>query len=478
MAILIKTTAKKKMTRKNKLITLLLSIVGFVFGQTPTVLSFNTFLNNISSNHPLLNRADNLIKGAEYYLKAKRGEYDPMLSGNYENKFFDSKNYYSVLSSEIKQPIFTSQYLKAGYEYGDGVYLNPEEKTASYGLPFLGMEASLLQGMFIDKRRADVLKAKEYVSLSQAERNEITNNVLYEALYNYAEWSFINKQLSVYDYFIRIAQLRNNGIVSLANSGEKPAIDTVEASILYQTRLLELQSLKIELQRKNADIVSFNWLEGKKSSPHNSNFIPDSLDYLFDKMKSSLLRELDNDSLNNPVISQYIAKEKILNIDVRLKKEMVKPKLDVKYNFLSASTNPNNPQFNSNNYKWGASLSMPLFLRSSRNELKLAKVNANNIGMELESKNNELTNKINYVKQSLNILTNQLINATRNALFSKKLLEAEKLKFDNGESSLFLLNTRENNWLQSEIKLAEYKLKFIKTVLQVIHLKGTLKYSI
>lgn len=466
------------MTRKNKLITVLFAIVGFVFGQTPNVLSFNTFLNNVSSNHPLLNRADNLIKGAQYELKAKRGEYDPMLSGNYENKFFDSKNYYSILSSEIKQPIFTSQYLKAGFEYGDGVFLNPEEKTASYGLPFLGVEASLLQGMFIDKRRADVLKAKEYVNLSIAERNEITNNVLFEALYTYAEWSFINKQLSVYDYFIRVAQIRNRGIISLSNSGEKPAIDTVEASILYQTRLLELQSLKIELQRKNADIISFNWLGEKKSSSLNANSIPDSLDYLFDKMKSVMLRELNIDLLNNPVIAQYIAKEKILNIDVRFKKEMVKPKLDVKYNFLSASTNPNNPQFTSNNYRWGASLSMPIFLRASRNDFKSAKINANNIGLELESKNNELNNKINYVKQSLNILTEQLNNATRNALFSKKLLEAEKLKFDNGESSLFLLNTRENNWLQSEIKLAEYKLKFIKTVLQIIHLKGSLKYNI
>ena len=466
------------MKLKNNIVLLLLAISFFVSGQTSIPLPFNVYLKNVANNHPLLNRADNLIKGAEYNLKAKRGEYDPLLSGNYENKFFDSKNYYSVLYSEVKQPIFTSQYLKAGYEFGDGVYINPDTKTASYGLPFLGMEASLLQGMFIDKRRADVLKAKEYVSLSKAERNEIINNVLYEALTNYAEWSFINKQLSVYDYFIKIAQLRNSGIVSLANIGEKPAIDTVEASILYQSRLLELQSLNIELQKKSASIIAFNWPENGKPSFINSNFVPDSLDDLFNKVKSLLLNELNNDTLNNPVIAQYLAKEKIMNIDVRLKTEMVKPKLDVKYNFLSGGSAPNNPQFNSNNYKWGASLSMPIFLRSSRNELKIAKLNANNIGMELSSKNNELNNKLGALKQSLNILTEQLNMAAKNRLFSKKLLEAEKLKFDNGESSLFLLNTRENNWLNSELKLAEYKLKLIQTTLQLIHSKGNLKYNL
>ena len=38
-----------------------------------------------------------------------------------------------------------------------------------------------------------------------------------------------------------------------------------------------------------------------------------------------------------------------------------------------------------------------------------------------------------------------------------------------------MLNTRENKLLESELKLAEYKLKFIKTVLNVIYLNGKLK---
>ena len=117
-------------------------------------------------------------------------------------------------------------------------------------------------------------------------------------------------------------------------------------------------------------------------------------------------------------------------------------------------------------------------LRKKKVDFTYPKLNANNIGMELSSKNNELNNKLGALKQSLNILTEQLNMAAKNRLFSKKLLEAEKLKFDNGESSLFLLNTRENNWLNSELKLAEYKLKLIQTTLQLIHSKGNLKYNL
>ena len=72
----------------------------------------------------------------------------------------------------------------------------------------------------------------------------------------------------------------------------------------------------------------------------------------------------------------------------------------------------------------------------------------------------------------------QLSNAERNLSYSKQLVTAEKLKFDTGESSLFLLNARENKWLETELKLADYRLKFMKTVMEYIYLRGDQAYSL
>lgn len=465
------------MKLKNKIVITFIVLSKMMYPQNPVGLSFDNYIDAVQNHHPLINRAGNLVQGAEYEYKAQKGEFDPLISGNFENKFYNDKNYYSVLYSEIKQPIFTSQYLKAGYEYGDGLFLNPEQKTSSYGMPFVGVEASLLQGMLIDKRRAGVLKAREYINFSKAEKNEITNNLLREALFHYTDLSFLQKQLAIYEYFIKLARERNNGITALAKSGEKPAVDTVEASILYQSRLLELQSLKIEMQNKYAGVNSFNWINTDTPTPVNTEISTDSLNLIYDKMKNLLIRELNNDSINNPVLAQYLVKKNILTIEKRLKAEMIKPKLDVRYNFISSGTSMNNMQFSANNYKWGASLSMPLLLRTSRNQFKSASLDVKNISLEVTSKTNQFQNKLNYLKQSIITLTEQLNNAARNAAFSKALLSAEKLKFDNGESSLFLLNTRENKWLESELKLSEYKLKFIDAVLNLIHIKGNLNYK-
>jgi outer membrane protein TolC len=81
------------------------------------------------------------------------------------------------------------------------------------------------------------------------------------------------------------------------------------------------------------------------------------------------------------------------------------------------------------------------------------------------------------MQQTISILAQQLLNAELSVSYGKLLLEAERLKFDNGESSIFMLNTRENKLLESELKLAEYKLKFIKIVLNIIYLNGNLNYK-
>jgi outer membrane protein TolC len=183
------------------------------------------------------------------------------------------------------------------------------------------------------------------------------------------------------------------------------------------------------------------------------------------------------DTLNNPVLIKYNSLQKVLEIENRLKKEMIKPKLNVSYNFLSNENAPENTVLSTNNYKWGANISFPLLLRNSLNNYKMSKINSQNNNYELMNKSNELNYKLNSLKQNITTLSEQLLNAEKTARYSKQLVDAEKIKFTNGESSLFLLNIRENKWLESELKLAEFKLKFIKTVINVIYLKGNLNYK-
>ena len=445
----------------------------------PTLLpAYNDFMDGIIKNNPLAKRANNEKEYANYQLKAARGNYDPIISGNYDQKQFNGTNYFTTLSSEIKQPIFTNQYVKAGYDYGIGPNVNPESYTSKQGLPYLGLEMGLLQGLVIDKRRAEVLKSKAYIHYYTAEQKIQLNNLLYESSQRYFEWLFSAKQIMLNNYFMDAARKRLDGIEALAAIGERATVDTVEAAIFYQTRLLDLQNALIENQKSTNDLSGFIWQNNSPSSLKNSFLINDSLEIYYTKAKAVLTEILYSNNIQNPIISKYNAYQKVIDTEVRLKREMIKPVLNVKYNFLSNSSAAINPVFSNNNYKWGLNMSFPLLLRNPTNEYRMAKVLSENNTLELQNKTNELNFKVNALQQTISILAQQLLNAERLVNYSKILLDAEKLKFQNGESSVFMINTRENKLLETELKLAEYTLKFIKTVLNIIYLNGNLNYKL
>lgn len=456
---------------------LLLFNVFNIQGQTVS-LSYNDFVKNIIQNNPLSKQAENIKKYGELNFKAARGNYDPLLSGSFEQKQFNGKNYFTTLNSEIKQPIFTSQYLKAGYDYGLGTNVNPEQATPSYGLPYLGLEVGVLQGLVIDKRRAEVLKSKEYLNYYDAEKQIQLNALLYESSQAYFNWLFTTKQIAINNYFMTAAKQRLVAIETLSEIGEKASIDTVEAAIFYQSRLLDLQSAQIDNQKNSYSLSSYNWLDNTTSTTLYEYAPTDSLDVYYIKAKNKLMELTQQDALSNPVLAKYNSLQKVLEIDNRLKKEMIKPVLNLKYNFLSSNPNSLTPAISNNSYKWGLDLSFPLLFRNSTNQYKMSKLISQNNSLEILNKSNELTFKNNALKQTISILASQLDNTARTVNYSTQLLEAEKLKFFNGESSLFLLNTRENKLLESELKLAEYKLKFIKTVLNIIYLNGNLNYEL
>ena len=442
-------------------------------------LSFYQLLNSIQRNYPLYLKSDNLKAVGKSNLKSAQGAYDPFLALGYDNKFYNSKNYYSQLDAKLKVPIFTSQYITGGYQYAQGNYINPENITSSAGMPFLGIEASVLQGLSIDKRRADVLKAKNYLSYYEAEAGQLQNELLYTAANNYTDWAYANKVLQLYNYFTKIAQQRLQAIKGIASIGEVAAIDSVEAAIVFQSRLLDMQSSIVQKNKSAAQVQNIYWPALSNAGNKDKNLmIKDSLGDLFDRSLKKITGIWGDSMQANPLIKKYNALQGVLEVESRYKAELIKPKLDLSYNFLSPSTAPLTTNLSTNNYKWGLNFSFPIFLRTARSDYKIAKLNAKNNNLEKEAKYNELKVKADFIKQNIQLLLDQFNMAKRNVSYSKQLLEAERLKFNSGESSLFLLNTREARWLESELKLAEYQLKFIKVSLEAIYLAGDLNFEL
>jgi outer membrane protein TolC len=110
---------------------------------------------------------------------------------------------------------------------------------------------------------------------------------------------------------------------------------------------------------------------------------------------------------------------------------------------LNNSFNLNN-NFDQNN-KFGVTFQMPLFLRKERGNLKISKIKIEEANFQLQFDTQYLQNKIKYQLQEVASYKRQLKLASDNKNLNQTMLNAEEKLFSFGESSLFLVNTRENN---------------------------------
>ncbi|HSN49226.1 MAG TPA: TolC family protein, partial [Flavobacterium sp.] len=109
----------------------------------------------------------------------------------------------------------------------------------------------------------------------------------------------------------------------------------------------------------------------------------------------------------------------------------------------------NNYQFE--DYKIGLDFYFPLFLRKERGSLKLAKYKIQETEFTLNLEKVQLANKINAQKTEIESLLKQKELIKGLVIDNVTMLNSEERLFSFGESSLFLINTRENNVVSAQL---------------------------
>lgn len=310
---------------------------------------------------------------------------------------------------------------------------------------------------------ADLRKAKLYNELSQAERDIEVTNILHQACYAYFDWYRNFNEYQLYATYLKNAQVRFEGVRSLIREGDRPAIDSVEAGILVQVRKLSLEQSRIKVVKSKLELSNYLWLDNTVPVELQDDIIPETA---IEKnveitLQTNGLLLANLDFANHPKIRALQNKVNILDVDRRLKGDLLKPRIDLNYNFLQESTALNN--FNTDNYKYGINFSFPLFLRKERGNFQIAKFKVQDAELNLQFENVALKNKIDYQIQEINSLQEQIgITGTLVNNYQTMLTSEERL-FTFGESSIFLINSRENSLLSSSIEQLEAQIRFCQS---------------
>lgn len=451
---------------KKKLFYVFLFLCGSLklLGQNNTTeFSFNEFLGYVKKYHPLVKQADLKLNEAQANLMQARGAFDPKIEVDFNEKQFKDKDYYSLLNSSFKIPTWYGIELKAGFDNTEGMYVNPENTLPNSGLTSLGISVPVGQGLFINQRMADIRKAKIVRNLNTAERNLKAVEVIHDAALSYLHWKRSFDEVLLYETYLKNALLRYEGVAKLIDEGDKPAIDSVEAGIAVKARRLHLEDTKLKLTKAILELSNYLWLENNIPFELNDNLQPETL--LSKTIKETLrINELRSITLDNhPKINALDTKIALLKVDRKLKANSLLPKLDFSYHYLSEPSYIGNYRFE--DYKIGLNFSFPVFLRKERAGVKLAdlKIQDSEFGLQFERKN--LENKIKSQQQEIISLEKQRNYNTNLVKDYNTLLNAEDRLFEMGESSLFIINSRENALIGSQINEIVLENKYLNAIL-------------
>jgi outer membrane protein TolC len=427
------------------------SVSGFTQNTQSKELTYNEFLGYVKKFHPLVKSAGLEIGQAQANLMMSRGGFDPKIEVDFEQKQFKDSEYYSILNSSFKIPTWYGIEVKAGFDNSEGVFLNPQNTMPNQGLTSLGISLPIGQGLFINQRMADLRKAKIQVNLSQAEQNLMAIAVLYDASIAYFNWKRNFNEVKMYENYLVNANIRYKGIATLIKEGDKPAIDSTEAGIIVRNRKLSLEESNLKLAKAKLELSNYLWLENNIPLELQDDIIPEEnlLLTIRETLRTNDLM-MANPSLNDhPKINALENKIEMLDVERRLKANMLLPRIDLGYSYLSEPSAFNEYKFE--DYKVGLNFYYPLFLRKERGSLKIAKFKIQDAQFNLDLERVQLSNKINAQKTEISSLEKQKSLIDELVKDNQTMLSSEERLFTFGESSLFLINTRENNLVTAQI---------------------------
>jgi outer membrane protein TolC len=434
---------------------------------TEKTLSAQQVMEIVKQYHPIAKQADIFIEKAKADVTIAKGQFDPLLKNDAARKTFDGTDYYYYNRPELNIPTWFGIEVSTGLEYLSGNRTDPVETQGRTS--YVAISMPLAKNLLMDKRRAALQTARIFKDASLIEKRNMLNNLLFDALKSYWYWVQSYQVYKVLSNAVAVNKQRVQLIKTSFQLGDRPAIDTTEA--LTQLQSFEVQRDQAGLEFQNAGLELSVYLWTAETNPYTlpAEIIPgddSAVMNIAELPAPELDKLLDAARINHPELLIYNYKLDVLGIEKKLKFQELLPLINFRYNQLGKGYDvlktATGPLFE-NNFQYGLSLGIPLRLSQGRGEYKKAKLKITETSLQQRQKQWKVENEVKSYFNELVTVKNQIIIQEKAYKNYQTLQRGEEIRFQTGESSLFLINARENKTLEALQKLQELRAKYFIT---------------
>lgn len=425
-------------------------------------------LDSMEDSFPLLSAAEQARVISRARALAARAPFDLTLKGK---AFYAPNGFFQHNGVDTRLSQRTGLYgleVFGGYRLGAGDF-DPTfdgKRVTNHGGEFnAGFSVPLLQGGAIDEARAAVLAADADVGLADAAVRQRRIAFVLEATRAYWDWLAAGRGLGIARDLLRLAEQRRDQIAKRIERGDLAAIDGVDnerlvaerkAAEILARRKFEKSSLTLSLFLRDA--------EGRPLLPQLEQLPPgfadpDALDEA--RVEDDLLRALEQ----SPKLAAIALKRRQLEVESGLRENQLMPELDFTFK-ASQDLDDVAPSKTKGDFELalGLELKLPAQQRKARGKLLAARAKLRQLDEQERFLRDSIQAKVRDVISEIRAQVETIVQTRRVVQLSRRLAEAERTLFLQGQSDLLRVNLREDKAAKAEKDTVEALQAYWKSV--------------
>ncbi len=362
--------------------------------------------------------------------------YEPRVNLSSEGKDYGNDLQYRLDRAEARVGLPGGIDLVGGASQGTGAFINPERKTPTEGLVNLGISAPLGGALIFSDRQYEWGASMRNLEIAEAKLDRTERKAILNAVKVYTFWQAQTEVQGAVDEALAVAAERLRLVREAFRLGERSEMDTLEAYLSWVDRRADAAKqanftagaiADVEQLLRGADTVGVN-LTGMR---------PQALPVVLgtSRLEASSIPELEmvNSALRRERLATTTAWAQWL------------PAPYVDYRMLQWGGSAWNPEA----VQWKVGLTVPLFNQKARAELAGAQARLRAAQASATATQNQFDIVRVQLAQQVQALDAELKALTASETAAYALLQQERRRFALGESTMFILASRETKYLEA-----------------------------
>lgn len=432
--------------------------------RAPTSITVDAFMARVAAHHPVIRQARLGVDHAREEQRVARGAFDPTVAASWDRKTFGTVAYYDYVTAALSIPTPVGVDVKLGFERATGQYISPDRRTPRAGLVTAGLSVPFGQRMLTDERRTAVVVARSLRDGAIADRDGTINRVLLQATRDFARWFESVRRERISADGVALAEFRLAAVRRRVANGETPALDTVEARMEAERR---------RVQQIEAVQAAYAARLTAEANLWDARGLPDSLP-TGTTPSAVLLPSAAPGTVAaagaplRPDVAALTAAAVRLHPDVqradaridqaaaqrRLAAQQRLPSITAELGTLGLPDDglPHTPS--TDDLKAGATLRTPLLLLRERGRANGAAIREEQQRVDRDRARRDVAVVVRTAVAEVDAVVQAAALQRSVVTYARTLVRGEQLRFDAGESTLFLVNARERALLDEDQRLA------------------------